>query len=57
VVRKVIAVTGASDFVFDGRHLKGTYRGASTSRRKVLDWKRSRISIFDVEAVPQSWMP
>jgi hypothetical protein len=35
----------------------GTYRGASTIRRRAFDWKRSRMSMLDVEAVPQSWMP
>jgi hypothetical protein len=32
----------------------GTYQGASTSMRKSFDWKRSRISMLEVEAVPQS---
>jgi hypothetical protein len=34
----------------------GTYYGASTIIRRPLDWKRSRISMLDVEAVPQSWI-
>jgi hypothetical protein len=32
----------------------GTYQGASTIVRKASDWNRSRISIFEVETVPQS---
>jgi hypothetical protein len=32
----------------------GTYQGASTVMRKAFDWKRSRISMLEVEAVPQS---
>jgi hypothetical protein len=32
----------------------GKYHGASTIMRKTLDWNRSRISMLDVEAVPQS---
>jgi hypothetical protein len=35
----------------------GTYYGASTIMRRAFDWKRSRISMLDVEAVPQSWIP
>jgi hypothetical protein len=31
------------------RHIR-----ASTIKRKAFDWKRSRISMFEVEAVPQS---
>jgi hypothetical protein len=31
----------------------GTYQGASTIMCNTLDWKRSRISMFEVEAVPQ----
>jgi hypothetical protein len=27
----------------------GTYQGASTIRRKTLDWNRSRISMLEVE--------
>jgi hypothetical protein len=30
----------------------GTYQGASTIVRKTLDWKRSRISVFEVEVMP-----
>jgi hypothetical protein len=29
----------------------GTYQGASTIMRKAFDWKRSRISVLEVEAV------
>jgi hypothetical protein len=29
----------------------GTYHGASTVMRRAFDWKRSRISMLDVEAV------
>jgi hypothetical protein len=35
----------------------GTYQGASTIMRKAFDWKRSRISMLEVEAVPQSFIP
>jgi hypothetical protein len=35
----------------------GTYHGASTMMRKTLDWNRSRISMLEVEAVPQSCIP
>jgi hypothetical protein len=35
----------------------GTYHGASTIMRKTLDWNHSRISMFEVEAVPQSCIP
>jgi hypothetical protein len=35
----------------------GTYQGASTIMRKTLDWKRSRIFTFEVEAVPHSCIP
>jgi hypothetical protein len=35
----------------------GTYQGASTIMRKAFDWKRSRISVLEVEAVPQSCIP
>jgi hypothetical protein len=33
------------------------YQGASTISRKTLDWKRSKISMFELDVVPQSWMP
>jgi hypothetical protein len=32
----------------------GTYQGESTIMRKTLDGKRSGISVYEVEAVPQS---
>jgi hypothetical protein len=35
----------------------GTFHGASTIMRRAFSWKRSRISMLDVEAVPQSWIP
>jgi hypothetical protein len=35
----------------------GTYQGVSTIMRKTLDWKRSRISMFEVEAIPHSCIP
>jgi hypothetical protein len=35
----------------------GTYQGAFTISRKTLDWKLSKISMFEFEVVPQSWMP
>jgi hypothetical protein len=31
----------------------GTYHGASTIMRKAFDWNLSRISMLEVEAVPQ----
>jgi hypothetical protein len=34
-----------------------TYQGASTISRKTLDWKSSKISMFELDVVPQSWMP
>jgi hypothetical protein len=33
--------------------LFGTYHGASTIMRRAFDWKRSSISMLDVDAVPQ----
>jgi hypothetical protein len=33
------------------------YQGASTISGKTLDWKRSKISVFELDVVPQSWMP
>jgi hypothetical protein len=35
----------------------GTYQGASTVMRKTFNWKRYRISMLEVEAVPQSCIP
>jgi hypothetical protein len=35
----------------------GTYQGASTILRKAFNWTRSRISMLEVEAVPQSYIP
>jgi hypothetical protein len=35
----------------------GTYHGASTIMSKTLDWNHSRISMLEVEAVPQSCIP
>jgi hypothetical protein len=35
----------------------GTYKGESTIMRKAFDWKRSRISMLEVEAVPQTCIP
>jgi hypothetical protein len=35
----------------------GTYQDASVIIRRVFDWKRSRISMLDVDVVPQSCMP
>jgi hypothetical protein len=34
-----------------------TYQGASTISRKISEWKRSKISMFELDVVPQSWMP
>jgi hypothetical protein len=54
----------AADFFFDGCQLEvstdvmfGTYQGASTIMRRAFECKRSSISMLDVDAVPQSWMP
>jgi hypothetical protein len=54
----------AADFVFNCWDLEipsdnrltifGTYQGASTIMSKAFDWKCSRISILEVEAIPQS---
>jgi hypothetical protein len=35
----------------------GTYQGASTVRPKAFDWKCSKISVLEVEAIPQSYIP
>jgi hypothetical protein len=35
----------------------GTYQGASTIMRKPFHWKCSRISMLEVETVPQSCIP
>lgn len=35
----------------------GACHGASAVMRGAFDWKRSGISMFDVEAVPRSWIP
>jgi hypothetical protein len=35
----------------------GTYQGVSTIMRKTLAWKRSRISMFEVEAAPHNCIP
>jgi hypothetical protein len=32
-----------------------TYQGASTISRNTLDWKHSKILIFELDVVPQSW--
>jgi hypothetical protein len=32
----------------------GSYQDVSSIMRRSLDWKRSRISMFEVEAVPHS---
>jgi hypothetical protein len=34
-----------------------TYQGASTILLKTLDWKRSGISVFEVEVIPYSCIP
>jgi hypothetical protein len=54
----------AADFFFDCWDVEvpsddvfGTYQGASTIMRKAFDWNLSRISMLEVEAVPQSCMP
>jgi hypothetical protein len=35
----------------------GTYQGAFIISSKSLDWKRSKMSMFEFEVVPQSWTP
>jgi hypothetical protein len=53
----------ATDFFFVGCQLEvstdvfGTYQGASTIMRSAFDLKRSIVSMLDVDALPQSWMP
>jgi hypothetical protein len=54
----------AADFFFNcwylevlSNNLFGTYQGASTIVRKAFDWKHSRISMLEVDAVPQSCIP
>jgi hypothetical protein len=51
----------AADLFFNCRYLEipsdsriRHLHGASTIMRKAFDWKRSRISTLEVEAVPQS---
>jgi hypothetical protein len=34
-----------------------SYQGASTISHKTLAWKRSKISVFELDILPQSWMP
>jgi hypothetical protein len=53
-----------SDFLFNRRDLKVLSEDrvrhipwCISYQRRALDWKRSRISIFEVEADPQSCMP
>jgi hypothetical protein len=50
-----------TDFFFNcwcwrslGITIFGTYEGASTVVHKTLDWESSRISMYEVEAVPRS---
>jgi hypothetical protein len=31
------------------------YQGASTNSHNTLDWKRSKIAMFELDVVPQSW--
>jgi hypothetical protein len=33
------------------------YQGVIRMDRRVLDWKRWRISVLELEAVPRSWIP
>jgi hypothetical protein len=61
VLRAVAADFFCSSSVGVWRSLRitvfGTYLGASTIMRKASDWKLSRISMFEVEAVPQCCIP
>jgi hypothetical protein len=54
----------AADFFFNYWCLEipsetvfGTYQGVSTIMRKAFGWKRSMMSMLEVEAVPQSCIP
>jgi hypothetical protein len=53
----------AADFIFNCWYLeipsdnRIRHQGASTIVRKALDWKRSIISMLEVEAIPQSCIP
>jgi hypothetical protein len=58
----MVAVT--ADFAFNCRDLEifpyyriGTYHGASVIMRRTCDWKRSSISMLNVDAVPQRCNP
>jgi hypothetical protein len=58
----LVAVT--ADFVFNHWDLEiipyyhiRTCHGASFIMRRAFDWKRSSISMLDVDAVPQSCIP
>jgi hypothetical protein len=52
------------DFFFDCWYLKilrmtefYMFQGAYIVSLKTLDWKRSKISMFELYVAPQSWMP
>jgi hypothetical protein len=53
----------AADFFFNCWYLETPtdnrilHQGTFTIKRKVFDWKCSRISVLEVEAVPQSCIP
>jgi hypothetical protein len=54
----------AADFFFNCWYLEilsdnrtRYYQGASTIMRKAFDWNLSKISMLEVEAVPQSCIP
>jgi hypothetical protein len=56
--------SAAANFIFNCWYLEilwitifSTYQGAYTIMRKALDRKHSRISMLEVEAVPQSYIP
>jgi hypothetical protein len=59
-----VMVGVTADFVFNrwiwiSFHITifGTYHGVSVIMRRAFDWKRSSVSILDVDAVPQSCIP
>jgi hypothetical protein len=59
VVRAVAAYCSLTEGICRSRPIRvfGTHRGASTITRRALHWKRSRISMLDVEAAPHSSIP
>jgi hypothetical protein len=59
-----VMVAVMADFAFNRWDLEilrinvfGTYHGASVILSRAFDWKRSSISMLDVDAVPQNCIP